>query len=310
MAGIFSPRMPPVGSNERDLASEALISAWSADLAVPRPASRLLNLAARAQVGTGGNVLIPSFVIGGGAPKTVLVRAVGPTLSAFGLGGLLASPALTLYNDRNQPLATNTRWSTAPNVADIRATATRVGAFALPEGSADSVVLATLLPGGYTALTAGTNDTTGVALVEVYDADASSGAQSSHLINTAVRAQVGTGANILIPGLVVSDGAAKTVLIRAIGPGLTQFGVGGVLAEPVVSLFAGSESFLTNRGWNNAANSADIRETARRVGAFVLTEGSKDSVILASHSPGAYTIQVSGANGSSGVALVEVYEVP
>jgi uncharacterized repeat protein (TIGR03806 family) len=302
MAGIFSPRMPPVGSNERDLAGEALISAWSADLAVPRPTSRLVNLAARAQVGTGGDVLIPAFVIGPGAPKTVLIRAVGPTLSLFGLDGLLASPVLTLYNKQNQPIATNTGWSTAPNAADIRATATRVGAFALPDGSKDSVVLATLLPGDYTALTAGNNSTTGVALVEVYDADVSPTAQSSHLINTAVRAQVGTGASILIPGLVVSEGADKTVLIRAVGPGLAQFNVPGVLAEPVVSLFAGSESFLANRAWNNASNAADIRATAKRVGAFDLVEGGKDSAILA--------IQVSGANGTAGVALVEVYEVP
>lgn len=310
LVGTLAKRMPPVGSTERDLAAESLISSWIADLAVARPASRLLNLAARAQVGTGGDVLIPSFVIGGDAPKTVLVRAVGPTLSAFGLGGLLASPALTLYNDRNQPLATNTGWNSATNAADIRTTATRVGAFALPEGSGDSVVLATLLPGAYTALTAGTNSTTGVALVEIYDADASTTAQSSRLINTAVRAQVGTGANILIPGLVVSDGATKTVLIRAVGPGLTQFNVTGVLAEPIISLFAGSESFLTNRAWNSATNAADIRSTATRVGAFALTEGSKDSVILATLSPGAYTVQVSGANGTAGVALVEVYEVP
>ncbi len=315
MAGVSAPRMPPVGSRERDLAGEALLSQWIAALALPQPASRVLNLAARASVGTGGDVLIPGFVIGPGAPKTVLVRAVGPTLGVFGVGGPLASPVLTVFDAAQQRLAANTRWTTAPNAAALRTTAARVGAFALPDGSADSVVLATLAPGAYTAQTAGAADTTGVALVEVYDADLvgaslADARLSSRLVNTAVRARVGTGSDLLIPGLVVGDGAAKTVLIRAVGPGLTAFGVGGALAEPVVALFAGAEGYRSNRGWNTAANAADIRATAGRVGAFALTEGGKDSAILASLSPGAYTIQVSGANNTTGVALVEVYEVP
>ena len=83
----------------------------------------------------------------------------------------------------------------------------------------------------------------------------------------------------------------------------------GVLAEPVIALFAGSESFARNTGWNSAANATEIRATAARVGAFALTEGSRDSAMLVSLSPGAYTVQVSGANGTTGVALVEVYEV-
>jgi hypothetical protein len=114
---------------------------------------------------------------------------------------------------------------------------------------------------------------------------------------------------VLIPGLVVSEGAAKTVLIRAVGPGLAAFGVGGTLAQPVLTLFAGSEAFVSNSGWGNAANAAEIRDTAAAVGAFALASGSRDSAMLVSLSPGAYTVQVSGANGTSGVALVEVYEV-
>jgi hypothetical protein len=165
----------------------------------------------------------------------------------------------TLFDSAQRSVATNTRWSNAPNAAEIRLVAPRVGAFALPENSADSVVLAKLAPGAYTAQTAGANNTAGVALVEIYDADATAGAGTSRLINTAVRAQVGTGANVLIPGLVVSDGAPKTVLIRAVGPTLASFGVAGALAEPVVSLFAGAESFLTHRGWANASNASRLR---------------------------------------------------
>ncbi len=314
MAGEGVPRMPPVGSNERDLDGESLIRQWITELARPQPASRLLNLAARAQVGTEGDILIPGFFVGGTTPKNVLVRAVGPALTHFGVDGVLSAPVLTLFNDRQQVIATNTRWNTATNAADVRAAALRVGAFALPESNADSALLLSLPPGAYTAQTAGTANGTGVALVEIYDADptpaSTATATAPRLINTAVRAQVGTGANVLIPGLVVSEGAAKTVLIRAVGPGLTAFGVSGALAQPVVTLFAGSEAFFTNAGWNNAANAAEIRTTAARVGAFALAENSRDSALLVSLSPGPYTVQVSGANHTNGVALVEVYEVP
>jgi hypothetical protein len=102
------------------------------------------------------------------------------------------------------------------------------------------------------------------------------------------------------------------VLIRAVGPGLAAapFNVSGTLAEPVVTLFAGSQSVATNRAWNSSSDAAAIREAARNVGAFALAEGSRDSALLVALPPGAYTLQVSGANNTNGVALVEVYEVP
>jgi hypothetical protein len=131
-------------------------------------------------------------------------------------------------------------------------------------------------------------------------------------VNTAVRANVGTGANVLIPGLVVSAGAQKNVLIRAVGPGIAAapFSVSGALAEPVVSLYLGTQVLATNTAWNSAANAGAIREAARAVGAFPLVEGSRDCAMLVTLPPGAFTIQVSGANNSTGVALVEVYEAP
>jgi uncharacterized repeat protein (TIGR03806 family) len=313
MAGDRVGRMPAIGTHERDLAGEALLRLWIDDLARPRPPSRLLNLAARARVGTGDDILIPGFYIGGTTAKSVLVRAVGPGLAPFGVTGALARPVLTLFDGRQQAFATNTRWSTSPDAGAIRAAAARVGAFALPEGSADSALLVTLPPGAYTAQAVGADRTSGVALVEIYDADpAPDPAVAPRLINTAVRAQVGTGAGVLIPGLVVSAGAAKTVLIRAVGPtlGAAPFHVPGTLAQPVLTLFAGDEAFLTNAGWSAAVNAAEIRATAARVGAFALPDGSRDSALLVTLSPGPYTVQVAGANGTTGVALVEIYEVP
>jgi uncharacterized repeat protein (TIGR03806 family) len=314
LATTDATRMPPLATRERDSGAESLLLQWIAALAeppAPRPASRLLNLASRAQAGTGANVLIPGFVIAPGADKTVLIRAVGPGLSGFGIAATeaLAQPALTLLSG-SRVIATNTRWSTAANAGAIRAAADRIGAFALPEGGADSALLITLPSGSYTAHAAGVNNTPGLALVEVYDADPANSPASSRLINTAVRAHVGTEANIVISGLVLGDGALKTVLIRAIGPGLVAFDVSGVLAEPVVTLFFGSQRVATNTAWNAAPNAADIRAAADRVGAFGLATGSRDSALLVTLSSGAYTIQVAGANGSTGIALVEVYEIP
>ena len=298
--------MPPISSNERDLAAESLLAQWIAALATPAPASRLLNLAARAQALGGSATLIPGFTVAD-APKTLLIRAAGPALIPFGVTGAIPRPTLTLYRD-TQILAANTGWNTAANSPDIRSAAARIGAFAFAENSADSALLATLAPGNYTAQITAANGATGVALVELYDADPTS-TGTAGLINLSVRAQVGLGAQILIPGLTVGPGAAKTVLIRAIGPGLAQFNVAGPLAQPVLTLFAGDEAFQSNTRWNSAPNAAEIRAATARVGSFALAEGSADSALLVSLSPGAYTLQISGANNTAGVALVEVYGI-
>ena len=299
-------RMPPLGTNERDLASESLLVQWIAALAKPQPASRLVNLATRAQALAGSATLIPGFTVAG-APKTFLIRAAGPALVPFGVTGTITRPTLTLFRD-SEILDANTGWNTAVNAPEIRAAASRTGAFAFAENSADSALLTTLAPGSYTAKVTADDGTTGVALVELYDADPA-GPGTASLINLSVRAQVGLGAQILISGLTVGPGAAKTVLIRAVGPGLAQFNVGGVLAQPVLTLFAGDEAFQTNARWNTAANAAEIRAAAARVGAFALGEGGADSALLVSLSPGAYTLQIGGANSTAGVALVEVYEI-
>jgi uncharacterized repeat protein (TIGR03806 family) len=301
-------QMPPLASNERDFVGETLLTQWIAALDDPtttRPPGRLVNLAARAQVGTGANALFAGFVIAPGAAKTILVRGIGPTLGTppFNI------PLLTLLgpDSSTRVAATNDNWN-ATDATTFSAT----GAFALAPGSRDAAVVAQLAPGSYTVQLTGGGSVSGVALIELYDVDPADGNSTSRLVNTAVRAQVGTGANILIPGLVVSDGAPKTVLIRAVGPGIAAapFNVAGTLAEPVITVFAGTQSVATNTAWNTATNAATIREAARTVGAFALAEGSRDSALLLTLPAGAYTIQVAGANNSTGIALVEVYEVP
>ncbi len=322
LARISTPgtrRMPPLATNERDLAGEALLTQWIAALAAPRAPSRLINLAARAQVDS-TQQLIAGFVIGPGESKSVLVRAVGPTLgSAFGVSGALADPTLTLFgpNSSVSVAAANDNWSDGilrQAVAEIGVVSSSVGAFSLPAGSRDALLLLRLQPGSYTAQVSAVSGG-GVALVEVYDLDSPTlnpqfEFPRPHLINVAVRARVGTDSQILIPGLVVGPGAAKTVLLRAIGPGLAQFGVTGALARPVLTLFSGSEAYRTNTGWPTAPNAPEIRSAAQRVGAFALAEGSADSALYLTLDPGAYTLQLTGVGDSTGVALVEIYEVP
>jgi dienelactone hydrolase len=134
----------------------------------------------------------------------------------------------------------------------------------------------------------------------------------SRLVNLSVRARVETGDGVLITGFVLGAGQARSVLIRAVGPtlGAEPFSVPEVLARPELALFRGSQRLAANAGWGSAANGDAIRQAAARVGAFALPAGSLDSALLVSLSAGAYTVQVSGAAGARGIALVEVYEVP
>ncbi len=306
-------QMPPLASNERDLAGEALLRAWIAALAQPDSpaaanAAPLLNLAARAEVAP-ARQLITGFVLSGPAPKRVLLRGIGPTLGAFGLGGVHPDPALTVYgpNSSTRIAASNDTWGgerPSPQHDILRAAFRSVGAFDLPLGT-DAVVLAELAPGAYTAQVSSTGNTAGTALVEVYDLDPT---VASRLVNVSIRAHVGTGDNLLIPGLTVGPGTTRTVLIRAVGPGLTAFGVGDALPAPVLALFSGAQRLDTNTRWTTAPNATQIRLAAERVGAFPLT--AADSALLVSLASGSYTLQVSGANATTGSALVEVYEVP
>jgi len=141
-------------------------------------APRVYNLSTRGEVGTGEDIMISGFVVGAGDPDTVLIRAVGPGLSTFGVTGILGAPALTLYDSTGKALQTNTGWSTGNATAEIMATA---GAFALNPGSADSALVATLPSGSYTAEVAGVGGTTGIVLLEIYEV--SPGPTTARLIN-------------------------------------------------------------------------------------------------------------------------------
>lgn len=281
----------------------------------------LRNLSTRGQVGTGANILIAGFVVGGATPKQVLVRAVGPTLTAFGVTNALADPQLVLLSG-NTVVAQNDNWATPIDVGSasggtISAASASVGAFALGSTGADAVILKTLAPGNYTAQVSGVGGGTGIALVEVWDVDNPAAFSAQKVMNVSTRGLVGTGQNLLIAGFVVSGNTPKKVLIRGVGPSLGVAApslAAGVLADPVLRLLRRQDGVDTlvreNDNWEVGNDAAQVTEIATKVGAFALTAGSKDAVILINLPPGTYTTQLTGVGPTTGLALVEVYEVP
>ncbi|HWA07837.1 MAG TPA: DUF1800 family protein [Opitutaceae bacterium] len=276
-----------------------LISADAADYD-----QRLANLSTRGQVGTGANVMITGFIIQPGSPKQVLIRAVGPQLAKapYNVPGTLANPVLSLYNSSNVLIGTNDNWSTAD-----AATMSAVGAFALTPGSTDAAMIVTLSPGTYTAQVSGVSNGTGVALLEVYDVSG-----SARLMNLSTRALVGSGANTLISGLVVAPSpTARRVLIRAVGPGLASLNVPGAVADPSFTVLnAAGQVIASNDNWGTADTGGILTSTFSSSGAFPLQPGSRDAALIVDlPSNATYTIQVSSVDGSTGVGLVEVYDL-
>ncbi len=263
--------------------------------------ARLINVATRVLVGGVAGTPIPGFVLSGSANRSMLIRAVGPSLGLFGLSGTLADPKLSLFSG-STTIATNDNW-----LAADAATMTATGAFALIPGSKDAALVTALAPGAYTAPLTAPDGGSGVALLEVYDA---STATTAAVLNASTRAYVGTGDNVLIPGFVIGGSGTLRLLIRAIGPTLGSFGVIDAIADPTLTLYRGSTIIATNDNWSSAPNANEIAASASAVGAFVLPSGSRDAVILATLSPGAYSAVVSGVGSTTGTALIELYVVP
>ncbi len=277
-------------------------SVASAPVTVDIITTRLVNLSARGPVG-GGNILSVGFVTSGAASKQLLVRGIGPTLATFSVGNALGAPQLTLFDGKPSVLATNTSWGGAVTLSDAFG---QVGAFPLPANSADAAMLRDLPAGLYSAQLSGVGSATGVGLAEIYDADRADPA--ARLVNLSASGFVGTGSNVLIAGFAITGNRPAKILVRAIGPTLASFGVNGALATPQLALydFAG-KAISTNTNWGgDSALSAAFTQ----VGAFVLSPSSNDCALLATLPPGSYTALVNGSGGATGIALVEVYEVP
>ncbi len=273
----------------------------------PGGTARLINVATRGLVESGG-ALTSGFVVRGSGAKRLVVRGVGPTLRNFGVGGSLPDPQLALAPAGGAVLLANDDWESGG--ASLVGATTAVGAFALGAGAKDSAALATVdLAHGraYNVRITGREATeTGLALAEVYDADPLT--SPAQLANVSTRGFVGVGTQALVPGFVIGGSGTLQLLIRAVGPGLEPFGVGARLADPrLVVLPQGSETpVAANDDWGGTPA---LREAFAAAGAFALPDGSKDAAVLVRLPAGAYTVTVTGAGGTTGTALVEIYDV-
>jgi hypothetical protein len=261
---------------------------------LPPTGNTLVNLSTRGVIQTGDNVLIGGFIVPGLAPKKVLIRAIGPSLANFGVNGVLGDPTLTLFNGSGAQIAFNDDSMLSPDKQAI------IDTTAFPPNDKESAITATLAPGSYTAKVAGAGSATGVALVELYDLDSFS---SSTLANIATRGRINQGENVLIAGYIVGGYKAQQVVVRAIGPSLTQFGVAGALADPFLELRnAQGTVLISNNDWQDSQKQELIDTT-------LAPSNAKESALVTSLTPGNYTAVVSGVGGVTGVGLAEVYNI-
>jgi|GEM_PF-1330464 CotH protein. len=268
-------------------------------------AAHLTAIAARAEVSSGENVLVAGFIVEGTGKKNFLARAVGPTLATQGINQPLAAPILRVFSVKGQEIASNTGWQNGPDAARIPELAAKVGAFALPAGSADSALVLELDPGLYTLHAAGAGDARGVALAELYALD-----EQSSPFALSSRAQVRSGENILIGGVVIGGTVPQRLLLRAVGPTLATQGIDHPLADPVLEVVRGQTTIHTNDDWENGNDAAALSTAFAAIGLPPFIPGSKDAALIVDLAPGVYTVLVKGKGADEGVALVEIYTAP
>ena len=243
-------------------------------------------------MGTGDNVLIGGFIVTGDVPKKVILRAIGPSLNVGGvpLAGALQDTVLELHGATGL-IQSNDNWQSDQKTA-IEASGVP------PTDPKESAIVATLAPGNYTAIVHGKGSATGIALVEVYDLDTSG---ASQLANVSTRGKVETEDNAMIGGVIVGGDTSANVLVRAIGPSLTGQGVVGALQDTTLELHSSNGDLLaSNDDWQSDQKQQIIDTT-------VPPTDPRESAILRTLAPGAYTAVVRGKNDTTGVALVEVY---
>jgi hypothetical protein len=275
--------------------------------------SKLVNLSTRAFVQTGDNVIIGGFIVQGTEVKRVIIRAIGPELTHYGIADVLANPRLELHNGSRAMIASNDDWQTtilggiitSDQVREIMATTLA------PQDARESAIIAELPAGNYTAIVRGMNNTIGVGLVEVYDLNLGA---SSALGNISTRSFVQTDEHVMIGGFIVRGAEPKRVIIRAIGPelGLPPYNIANALGNPTLELHDGSGALIaSNDDWQTTILGGII--TSDQVSDIQASghapTATSESAIIADLRPGNYTAIVRGVNNTNGVALVEVYVI-
>jgi hypothetical protein len=253
--------------------------------------TRLGNISTRLRVGTGANAMIGGFIITGTEPKTVIVRGIGPSLP---VPGALADPVIEVHGSSGELLATNDNWSDDPNRQYV------IDSGIAPTNDLESALFGVINPGAYTVVVRGKNDATGIGSFEVYDLDPT---VDSKLANISTRGFVETGDNVMIGGTIIIGSAPTRVLLRAIGPSLTNFGVPNALQDPTLELHDGNGALMaSNDNWRSDQE-AEISATT------IAPTNDLESAILQTLPPGAYTAIVRGSGNSTGVAVVEAYQL-
>ncbi len=276
-------------------------SASPTPTATPNPtppvgsASHLANISTRMKIGVAENVLIGGFIINGTQPKKLILRAIGPSLGGLGVANAISDPVLQLFGSGGE-IASNDDWTTGTQVSDIQSSG--MG----PSNPYESALIVTLSPGNYTAIVSGYNGDQGVGLIEAYEFDAN----TTRLINISTRGRVGTGDEAMIGGLMVQGAAGKRVIIRAIGPslGTGPNPIANVLADPTLELRDGNGGLLvSNDDWNTSSQAGEIIATT------IPPTNNRESAVVATLAAGNYTAIVRGVNQTTGVGLVEAYDL-
>jgi hypothetical protein len=289
--GTTTVRLSPV-----DAASVAYAPCSDVTANCASGSSRLVNLSARSPVLLNAEVLIGGFVVGGALPKKVLVTARGPSLAAYGITGVIANPRIDLYAGQTR-IASNDDWQVDnPGATEIAALGTFPKGLA-PSSALESAVLVTLNPGAYTAVVSGADGTTGIGIVEVFELDR----PESPLANLSTRSAVLGGSGVMIGGFVVSGNVPRTVLVTARGPSLSAYGIANPLPNPKLEIYSGQTRIAINDDYGSSPNLAQILATG------VAPAHPLEAAVLVTLPPGPYTAIVSGAAGTAGVAIVEVF---
>jgi hypothetical protein len=274
-------------------AAKSVTATFALNTTIPR----LANISTRGPVFTGNDVMIGGFVIGGAVAKKVLITARGPSLAAFGVSGAMANPKLEIYSGQTKVFE-NDDWQTQSAAAGGTASVAAIqGTGIAPSSPLEAALMLTLNPGAYTAVVSGVNFGTGVGIVEVFEQDK----PEVPLTNISTRGQVQTVDNVMIGGFIIQGDKPQTVLITARGPSLAPFGITNPLPNPKLEIYSGQAKIFENDDWETNANKADIAATG------VAPSDPKESALLVTLNPGAYTAVVSGVGGVTGVGIVEVF---
>jgi hypothetical protein len=262
-------------------------------------APNLVNISTRGQINTGDNVMIGGFVIQGSQPVTVILRAIGHSLAAAGITSPISDPTIELHDSTGTVIATNDDWISSSDAQTI-------ASYHLdPPNSIESAIIVTLNPGSYTAIVQGYQDSstpaaTGVGLFELYDLPLTDNVRAG---NISTRGQVLLDDQVMIGGFVIGGAQSKTVVVRALGPSLTNDGLSGVLADPFLELHDGQGTLISsNDDWGQGPDAATIQNEG------LAPSSPKESALQATLNPGNYTAIVRGVNNTTGLGLVEVYD--